>query len=539
MKAFGKDFVAGKCGAVRRALTAPSRKSLSLAMVLFLAACASQDSSRITAYDDNRAQRVFTEGYEDISEIYIERVQIADLATAGLDGLASIEPALSLDREDNLLTLYYNGVQAGQFEAPEDRDVSAWGEVTASVISVGRDKSDDLEDRSAEEVYETIFDGMLSELDEYSRYSGREAARENRASRDGFGGIGIRIRIVEEGVLVQSVMEGTPAEASGLIAEDLITEINGVSAAGLSQREAVRRLRGPVQSIVRLTIDRNEISDPLSVKVSRAHIVPQTVTYERKGNVAYIEVSSFNQDTTRSLEKKVALARAEMREDLHGFVIDLRGNPGGLLDQAVSVSDLFIDSGRIVSTRGRHPDSHQFFDAGGSDITGGKPIAVLINGNSASASEIVAAALQDSRRAILIGSSSFGKGTVQTLLRLPNEGELTLTWARFFSPAGYALHHRGVIPHLCTSTSDADADQILTELRQGQLRVDRKTIARIVDPNDSVAVESLRANCPSSEKSADLDVELAIALLQENDLFARTLRGSPNTADLGLSLATE
>ena len=194
-------------------------------------------------------------------------------------------------------------------------------------------------------------------------------------------------------------------------------------------------LRGNVDSRVLLTVQRKSLAHPLVVAITRVLVVPDTVTYRREGDIAYFRIYSFNEDTAASLRREFENARNEIR-GMRGVILDLRGDPGGVLDQAVAVADLFMDSGRIVSTHGRNPDSHQYFEATPGDIANGLPMAILINGNSASASEIVAAALQDSGRAVLIGSNSYGKGTVQTVPRLPNNGEITLTWARYLRALG-------------------------------------------------------------------------------------------------------
>ena len=212
-------------------------------------------------------------------------------------------------------------------------------------------------------------------------------------------------------------------------------------------------------------------------------------------------------------------------------MLDLRGNPGGLLDQSVSVSDLFMPRGRIVSTHGRHPDSHQFFDADRDDLARGKPVVVLVNGSSASASEIVAAALQDSGRGVVIGSNSFGKGTVQTVLRLPNEGELTLTWARFHAPSGYALQRRGVLPDICTSGEAGSVEALLEKIRRGERLINRQLRTQNINLNDTESLDELRANCPVSEEETDLDLQVALALLEDAGLYAEVLRGDgPRTA---------
>jgi carboxyl-terminal processing protease len=449
-----------------------------------------------------------------------------------LDGLSSIDPAIDIASSESELTLTVDGREAGRFPSPPVDNLDSWGELTATAIEAVRASSNTLSEAESEQVYEAVFSGLVEELDDFSRYAGRDQARENRASRDGFGGVGVRIRVVDEGVKILSVMENTPAESAGLMDNDLITHINGEPAAGLSQREVVQRLRGPIRTRVTIVVQRAEEPAPLNISVTRAHIVPQTVKYRAEGDVGYIKIAGFNQNTAQTVREKLLQAERELGDNLKGFVLDLRDNPGGLLDQSVSVSDLFISRGRIVSTHGRHPDSHQFFDADQDDLTHGLPIVVLVNGNSASASEIVAAALQDSGRAVLIGSNSFGKGTVQTVLRLPNEGELTLTWARFHAPSGYALQKRGVLPDICTNEEVSSAAELLGKVRHGEFVISRKARTRSISPHDDAGLAELRARCPVSEEENKLDLQVALALLEDSSLFAQLLRGGvPETAE--------
>ncbi|MCH8925134.1 MAG: S41 family peptidase [Proteobacteria bacterium] len=509
------------------------RRLGAISVAFLMVACASQDT-RVTAESDlSLADRLFSTGYQDIADIYIDEVTAANLALAGLGNLSSLYPDVSVTQSGDWVTLSVDGRPAGSFTAPDGLDAEGWGELTASALRIGRGRSPEMSGAEPEEIYEVVFDGVLGELDSFSRYAGRDEARENRASRDGFGGIGVRIRLIDQGVRILSVMENTPAERSGLQDNDIIVEIDGMPTVGLSQREVVRRLRGPLRSRVELTVERETQPAALDIAVVRAHIVPQTVKYERQGNLAVIRISGFNQSTTRSLREKLELAKDEIGPALAGFVLDLRGNPGGLLDQAVAVSDLFIGAGRIVSTHGRHPDSHQYFDADADDLAKDRPVVVLVNGNSASASEIVAAALQDSGRAVVIGSGSFGKGTVQTVLRLPNEGELTLTWARFHAPSGYALNGRGVLPDICTTGDDLSAEDVLERLREGTLPFDRTTQRRDIDPDDTAAIKAFRAMCPARQSDPQLDIEVARRLIEDPVLFARALgAGTPDTASL-------
>ncbi len=512
------------------------RRAGPLCLAFLMVACASQDSAPPLGYDEARAERLFSTGYQDVSDIFIEEVSVSQLAIAGMGSLASIDPAIGVERDGDLLRVSVDGTSMASYPMPDPNDAKGWGALTAATISASRYHSDDLDNAEPEQLYEVVFDGVLGELDNFSRYAGREAARENRASRDGFGGIGIRIRLIEEGVLVLSVMENTPAEKAGLTSDDVITLIDGTSVEGLSQREVVRRLRGPVRTKVSLTIDREANESPLAIAVTRSHIVPQTVSYRREGNLAYIRLSGFNQRTTDTLKQKVKQAQNEIGDELEGFILDLRGNPGGLLDQAVEVSKLFITQGRIVSTHGRHPDSHQYFSASSDDLTKGAPMVVLVDGASASAAEIVAAALQDSGRAVVVGSSSYGKGTVQTVLRLPNQGELTLTWARFHAPSGYALHRRGVLPDICTTGEASSVEDVLSLIRSGALPLARDLRRRDIDTNDDQAVESLRANCPVREEEVEVDLQVATRLLHDPGLFARVLQGAPDTAEVSAGL---
>ncbi len=501
------------------------RRLGTISIAFFMVACAAQDT-RVADKDDLRlASRLFTVGYQDISDIYIDDMTMADLALAGLTNLSTIEPDLVVSQKNGWVTLTIAGQQSATFVMPEKTSASAWGKLTASAVKAGRNHSTELQSASAEEIYEAVFDGVLDKLDPFSRYSGRDEARENRASRDGFGGIGVRIRLVDKGVKVLSVMEDTPAERSGLKDNDLILQIDGEPTVGLSQREVVRRLRGPLRSQVNLTVAREDKVELHSVSVVRAHIVPQTVRYSRLGNAAIMKISGFNQSTTRSLREKLKLAVRNIGPDLTGFILDLRGNPGGLLDQAVAVADLFVIDGRIVSTHGRHPDSHQYFDAEPEAVVKSRPVVVVINGNSASAAEIVASALQDIGRAVVVGSGSFGKGTVQTVLRLPNEGELTLTWARFHAPSGYALHRRGVLPDICTTGGVTDVNGVLDKLKAGVFPIDQMTRRTNVAPDDENGVKTLRDNCPSRQSDPQLDIEVARRLFEDPVLFARALGG--------------
>jgi carboxyl-terminal processing protease len=505
------------------------RKAGPLCLAFLMVACATQDSTAPEGYDEARAEHLFSESYRYVSDIYIDEVAVSDLAVAGMSSLASIDPAIGVDRDAERLRVSIDGHPMASYPLPEKSDAEGWGALTAAVISATRYHSADLDAVDSERLYETVFDGLLSQLDNFSRYAGRDEAREHRASREGFGGIGIRIRVIEEGVMVLSVMEDTPAEEAGMLQDDIIVAIDGESVTGLSQNDVVNRLRGRKGTEVALSIERANAA-PLSVTVERTHIVPQTVSYERDGNLAYIKLSGFNNGTTETLRQKVQQAQNEIGPDLKGFILDLRGNPGGLLEQAIGVSKVFVPNGRIVSIHGRHTDSHQYYRAQGSDLAKNAPLVVLIDGGSASAAEIVAAALQDSGRAVLVGSVSYGKGSVQTVQQLSNQGELYLTWARFHAPSGYALHRRGVLPDICTTGEVTSSAEVMTLIGSGALPLAPALRRQDVNGNDEAAVDELRAHCPSREGDVEIDMEVARELLTQPALYARALHGVPDTA---------
>ncbi len=237
-----------------------------LGLALFLTACAAEQVEDPQGYDRARASRLFSNGYQHISEIYIEELAMSELAQAGMGGLSQLDSELSLQSDGDAINLSYRDNLVSRLPVPDRENADAWGALTASAVESSRGVSPAMAEIEAERLYEVVFDGIVTRLDRFSRYAGRDTARENRASRDGFGGIGVRIRVIDEGVKILSIMEKTPAEASGLMVEDVITDIDGISAVGLSQREVVRRLRGPIRTRVKLLVDREaeECSEEMS-----------------------------------------------------------------------------------------------------------------------------------------------------------------------------------------------------------------------------------------------------------------------------------
>ncbi|MBV9825945.1 MAG: S41 family peptidase [Alphaproteobacteria bacterium] len=296
---------------------------------------------------------------------------------------------------------------------------------------------------------EGAINGMLTSLDPHSNYLNAKNFTDMKVQTRGeFGGLGIEVSMENGLVKVVSPIDDTPAAHAGLKPGDLVTNIDGAPVQGLTLPEAVEKMRGPVNSDINLTIKRDG-RDPFDVKLTRAVIKIQSVrSHLESNNIGYVRITSFNEQTDVGLNNAIKNLKQQANNQLAGVVLDLRNNPGGLLDQAVAVSDAFLDKGEIVSTRGRRSDDAQRYNARPGDIAAGLPVAVLINGGSASASEIVAGALQDHHRAILMGTRSFGKGSVQTIIPLAGHGAMRLTTARYYTPSGRSIQAKGIDPDI-------------------------------------------------------------------------------------------
>lgn len=322
------------------------------------------------------------------------------------------------------------------------KDLELFGEVLQHVREEYVEKPDD------KKLVTQAINGMLAKLDPHSSYMSPKEFQEEQVETHGeFGGLGIDVTM-ENGILkVIAPIDNMPAERAGVLAGDAIIELDGKPLKGLSMDQAVDRMRGPAGSPITLTIDRKGAERPIAMKIVREIIRINPVKYSLEGDIGWIRIKSFeNEHTTEYLQAAVDDIRKMAGPTLTGYIIDLRNNPGGLLDQAIAVSDAFLDRGVIVITKGRSPNDVERATAKPGDITGGKPIAVLINGGSASASEIVAGALQDHKRAQLVGTRSFGKGSVQTLIPLADNGALRLTTARYYTPSGRSIQATGIEP---------------------------------------------------------------------------------------------
>jgi len=324
------------------------------------------------------------------------------------------------------------------------RQLNLFGDVFERIRSDYVEKPDD------GKLVEAAINGMLTSLDPHSSYMDAKSFRDMQVNTKGeFGGLGIEVTMEDGLIKVISPISDTPAARAGILSGDIITQIDGEAVQGLTLNQAVDKMRGAVKTSVKLTILRKERKEPLEVRLTREIIQVKSVKFRKEDDIGYIQITQFNEQTTENLRGAIEKLKKDIGEDkLKGYILDLRNDPGGLLDQAIGVCDTFLDKGEIVSTRGRNPEDTKRWDARHSDVTKGKRLVVLINGGSASASEIVAGALQDHKRATLLGTRSFGKGSVQTIIPVGNDAAIRLTTARYYTPSGRSIQAKGIEPDI-------------------------------------------------------------------------------------------
>ena len=371
-----------------------------------------------------------------------------------------------------------------------------------------------VEEVDEQKLIEAAIDGMLASLDPHSAYLPPKNFQDMREQTKGeFGGLGIEVTMENGFVKVVAPIDDTPAANAGLEPGDFITHINGESVLGLTLSNAVDKMRGPIGSEIVITISREGAEEPFDVTIVRDIIKIRAVRARVEGNVGILRITTFNEQTYDNLEAGIAEIKEELGEDgIVGYIVDLRNNPGGLLSQAIAVSDAFLEEGEIVSTRGRDLSEADRVNARPGDLTDGKPIVVLINEGSASASEIVAGALQDQRRAILLGAKSFGKGSVQTVMRLGDKGAMKLTTARYYTPSGRSIQSLGIEPDILVEERKINGAEDDTRRRTRSEADLRGSLTNELSEDERKQLEEERARHEATALLRREDFQLAYAL---------------------------
>ena len=489
---------------------------------------------------------VFAVALRTIDDFYLQPVDLRQLTLDGLNGLQRLEPQFVA------VTGSHNGTAAmelrlqdqsiGFLTEPSSDDAEGWAALMRRAVMTTRKNSKPLAGATNEAVYQAVLNGVTHDLDIYSRYSGAGTALAERAARNGDGGIGVILTDTVsanggEQVTIAEVLPHSPAAQAEIHSGDILIalqdgrEDSSPKPLPSPARLAAAALHGPVGSMVEVTLASSDVG-LRKLSLIREREIPASVSLNLTNGIAELKLRRFNAATLTSLREALAGLAANNTSPL-GLILDLRGNTGGLLDQAIGTVQLFISHGLILYTEGRHPDSRQRYDADTMPDAsipstlplGTLPLIVLIDEKSASSAEAVAAALQDNGRAVVIGSPSYGKGSVQTVTRLPNDGELFLTWARLHAPSDYSLNHRGVMPQICVG--DPAAVNAAALLDQARLHTDaiqaRVTAWRAANATALDDVTELRAQCPVMLHDPAIENETARALLADHALYHRLL----------------
>lgn len=392
------------------------------------------------------------------------------------------------------------------------KQLNLFGEVFERV------RSEYVEEKNDQDIIENALNGMLGSLDPHSAYLSEEQFKDMKVETRGqFGGLGIEVTMESGFVKVVSPIDDTPAFRAGIKAGDFITKIDGEPVLGLTLSDAVKKMRGKVGSNIDLEVRREGEEAPLDMTITRDIIRIKSVKHRTEGNVGYVRVTSFNQNSASGVKNAIEEIKLELGDKLVGFVLDLRNNPGGLLNQAVEISDIFLDQGEIVSTRGRNEDDTKRDNATPGDLADSLPIVVLINGGSASASEIVAGALQDHKRGIILGTKSFGKGSVQTVMPLASgNGAIRLTTARYYTPSGRSIQAKGIDPDIIVEPAKIETYEYST-VSEADLRgaLDKKKKKK----EDPEAANDNKEETEEKEENQDYQLSRAIDLLTGLHLY--------------------
>ncbi len=487
----------------------------------------SRPSAATAVFDMATAASVWGAALTYIAPRAVQVLTVPQMTIWGLNGLTALDPDLTAALQDNQLRLYGPEQLLIAVPTPPATDPAAWGKAAAEVAGAAYAASPALQQAGTQGVIESFFDELFNHFDPYSRYEPPVQAAQDQLMITGVAGTGFSVRRQDDAVVLADIAPDSPAAEAGLTAGTQVLAIDDKPVYPAEIPRLNANLNGIPGSTVLLRLrDPQNPAGVNDVNLTRAFVPPQTVFQETAGippNILALKISGFNKGTSDQFSAAL-VADLNAQPPPTGLLIDLRGNRGGVLRQAVLVADTLLPSGKIVEAAGRDPDADQSFSAEGSDLTGGMPMIVLVDGQTASAAEILAAALSDNRRAVVIGSATLGKGLVQTLTTLPDGGELFITWSRVLAPRGWPLQTLGVIPQICTSLGEQALDTQLAALARGKnLLLPALKAARAARPPVPVTtVLNIRNQCPAAIGS-NLDLTAAAAVFASNAIYKTAL----------------
>ncbi len=496
-----------------------------IGLALFLlSSCTSRPLSPLTDTSDEATRSVVTQALNLLGNRYIDPLLPEQLTVKAIDGLEMIDPEISVAITPDDLVARYGADQVAKLPLPDAEYADSnnhihsnmWVNLIMESLRTYRIYSPAIRQASALEIQSRLISGAIDGLDPYSRYETPSRAETSRDRREGYIGIGVDLIAGNGYPVVKTIVENAPALNYGIHAGDQIISVDGTDLYNHSRSDVIERLKGAPGSIAKLEINPTGSSLVRRLEVPRERIIARTVFAEIRNHVLIVEVRSFNNDTADEIEQAIADAKIWSSGPLVGVILDLRGNRGGILNQGVSVADAFLSNGPIGTTTTRVPAAKHNFTADARDFTNGLPLVVLINGRTASSAELVAAALQDRGRAVLVGSTSFGKGSVQAINDLRNQGSITFTWSRLVAPSGYTFDRIGLHPAICTSgiANQSPSALIAHEMQQKNQLANIMQAWRTVDFKNESERRALRKKCPPSYSTDKYDVDVALDILK-------------------------
>ncbi|MBX2830676.1 MAG: PDZ domain-containing protein [Rhodospirillales bacterium] len=491
---------------------------------LIQAACGTPQVTGITAPDDPQTRELISQTIELVASRYIDPISRDQILVNTLDGLSEIDPDIRVGITPDDLVLHYDNrtiqtitLPQAAYDPVSPEGTLVWSEITLRGLGAYRAYSPLLRNSPTLDVQSALVSGAIRNLDRYSRYEGPKQAASARNRRDGYIGIGVRLIGGAGYPVVKLVHPESPAANAGLHPGDQIMTVDGQDMYGKASTFAAALLHGEEGSSVVIEVNTAGSDAVTPMEIMRKRVIDRTVFAEFRDNILIARVTSFNSATATVLGDNILKAQL-YKDGLKGVILDLRGNRGGLLQQGVAVADLFLENGPIGNTFSRVTAARHIFKADSRDLTNGVPLVVLIDGRTASSAELVAAALQDRNRAVLVGSTSFGKGSVQAINDLPNHGTLTFTWSRMTAPSGYTFDRIGIFPAICTQSDDGKnaVHPVSDALSQRDQIAALMVKWRNLDYQDEKSRRELRNVCPANANGDVFDVEVALQLLKNS-----------------------
>lgn len=481
-------------------------------------------------FDTVLAADVYTAALAFMLPRMLEAVPVGQLVTWGLKGITALDPSLNVERKDRRLRLTQGRAELYTRPAPTSDDIADWATAAAEMAAAAYASSPALREAGTGGIIQSFFDEMFNQVDPYSRYTGPREAEGDRTRRAGSAGVGMTLARRGGQIVVQAAITDGPAALGGIVSGDVILSVDGQSTRGQALTTVNGWIAGPEDTDVQVTW-RDRTGKTQSADLVRAMVPPETVRAERVGTLLVLRVSDFNNATANRFQHDVEAGIARERTavgtveaPLQGIVVDLRGNRGGVLRQAIYAADVLLPAGPVISTIGRDPESNRQYRSTGGDLAPFVPVVVLVDGRTASAAEVLAAALADRGRAVLVGSSTLGKGLVQTIAPMPDGGELRVTTSRIIAPTGWPIQTVGVLPQVCTSLGAAILARQMDDLGAGQAAMGQ-ALARhraLRPPITPAQAMAIRNTCPAAE-GKEADMVVARQLIENPALYATAL----------------